>query len=141
MIADIKGDLPQGVVGPGFNDRFGDVFGNIYAFTSDGLTLRQLRDQVEDIRAKILTVPNVGKVDILGAQDEVVYLEFSTRKMAALGLDTRSIMAPCKPKTLSRRPACSRLGRSALAGASAASLRPRQASRRSTCGSTTGFSL
>jgi multidrug efflux pump len=93
MIADIKGDLPQGVIGPGFNDRFGDVFGNIYAFTSDGLTLRQLRDQVEDIRAKILTVPNVGKVDILGAQDEVIYLEFSTRKIAALGLDSSSIMA------------------------------------------------
>jgi len=49
MIADIKGDFPQGVIGPGFNDRFGDVFGNIYAFTSDGLTQRQLRDRVEDI--------------------------------------------------------------------------------------------
>ncbi len=93
MIADIKGDFPQGVIGPGFNDRFGDVFGNIYAFTSDGLSQRQLRDQVEDVRAKILTVPNVGKVDILGAQDEVIYLEFSTRKIAALGLDVRSIMA------------------------------------------------
>jgi len=92
MIADIRGDFPQGVIGPGFNDRFGDVFGNIYAFTSDGLSQRQLRDQVEDIRAKILTVPNVGKVDILGAQDEVIYLEFSTRKIAALGLDVRSIM-------------------------------------------------
>jgi len=93
MIADIKGDFPQGVIGPGFNDRFGDVFGNIYAFTSDGLSQRQLRDLVEDVRAKILTVPNVGKVDILGAQDEVIYLEFSTRKIAALGLDVRSIMA------------------------------------------------
>jgi hypothetical protein len=57
MIADIKGDFPQGVIGPGFNDRFGDVFGNIYAFTSDGLSQRQLRDHVEDIRAKVLTVP------------------------------------------------------------------------------------
>ncbi len=93
MIADIKGEFPQGVIGPGFNDRFGDVFGNIYAFTSDGLSQRQLRDQVEDVRAKILTVPDVGKVDILGAQDEVIYLEFSTRKIAALGLDIRSIMA------------------------------------------------
>jgi len=93
MIADIKGDFPQGVIGPGFNDRFGDVFGNIYAFTSDGLTERELRDRVEDIRAKILTVPNVGKVDILGAQDEVIYLEFSTRKIAALGLDSRAIIA------------------------------------------------
>ncbi|WFU82493.1 efflux RND transporter permease subunit [Bradyrhizobium sp. CIAT3101] len=92
MIADIKGDFPQGVIGPGFNDRFGDVFGNIYAFTSDGLSQRQLRDEVEDIRAKVLTVPDVGKVDILGAQDEVIYLEFSTRKIAALGLDVHSIM-------------------------------------------------
>jgi len=70
MIADIKTTFPQGVIGPAYNDRFGDVFGNIYAFTSDGLSQRQLHDQVEDIRAKILTVPNVGKVDILGAQDE-----------------------------------------------------------------------
>jgi multidrug efflux pump subunit AcrB len=93
MIADIKGDFPDGVIGPGFNDRFGDVFGNIYAFTSDGLSLRQLRDRVEDVRARILTVPDVGKVDILGAQDEVIYLEFSTRKIAALGLDTHSIIA------------------------------------------------
>jgi multidrug efflux pump len=93
MIADIKGEFPQGVIGPGFNDRFGDVFGNIYAFTSDGLTQRQLRDEVEDVRAKVLTVPDVGKVDILGTQDEVIYLEFSTRKIAALGLDVRSIMA------------------------------------------------
>jgi multidrug efflux pump subunit AcrB len=93
MVADIKSDFPKGVIGPFFNDRFGDVFGNIYAFTSDGLSQRQLRDRVEDIRGKILTVPDVGKVDILGAQDEVIYLEFSTRKIAALGLDTRSIIA------------------------------------------------
>ncbi|WP_025032215.1 efflux RND transporter permease subunit [Bradyrhizobium sp. DOA9] len=92
MIADIKGDFPQGVIGPGFNDRFGDVFGNVYAFTSDGLSQRQLRDQVEDIRAKVLTVRDVGKVDILGAQDEVIYLEFSTRKIAALGLDIHAVM-------------------------------------------------
>ena len=93
MIADIKGDFPQGVVGPVFNDSFGDVFGNIYAFTGDGLTQRQLRDYVEDIRSKVLTVPDVGKVDILGAQNEVIYLEFSTRKIAALGLDIHSIIS------------------------------------------------
>ncbi|RJF70229.1 efflux RND transporter permease subunit [Rhodopseudomonas palustris] len=93
MVNDIKGDFPQGVLGPAFNDRFGDVFGNIYAFTSDGLTQRQLRDQVEDVRAKVLQVPNVGRVDIIGAQDEVIFLEFSPRKVAALGLDQRSIIA------------------------------------------------
>ncbi|MDR6670030.1 efflux RND transporter permease subunit [Rhizobium sp. 1399] len=92
MIGDIKGDFPSGVIGPFFNDRFGDVFGNIYAFTSDGLTQRQLRDLVEDARAKVLTVPNVGKVDIIGAQDEAIYLEFSTRKIAALGLNQQSVI-------------------------------------------------
>ena len=92
MIGDIKGDFPSGVVGPFFNDSFGDVYGNIYAFTSDGLTQRQLRDLVEDARAKVLTVPNVGKVDIIGAQDEAIYLEFSTRKIAALGLNQQSVI-------------------------------------------------
>ena len=92
MIADIKSDFPQGVVGPAFNDRFGDVFGNIYAFTSDGLTQRQLRDRVEEVRAKVLQVRDVGRVDIVGAQDEVIYLEFSTSKVAALGLDQRSVL-------------------------------------------------
>ncbi|UWU19185.1 efflux RND transporter permease subunit (plasmid) [Rhizobium sullae] len=92
MIGDIKGEFPSGVVGPFFNDRFGDVFGNIYAFTSDGLTQRQLRDLVEDARAKVLTVENVGKVDVIGAQDEAVYLEFSTRQIAALGIDRQSII-------------------------------------------------
>ena len=92
MIGDIKGDFPSGVQGPFFNDRFGDVFGNIFAFTSDGITQRQLRDLVEDARSKILTVPNVGKVDVIGAQNEVVFLEFSTRQIAALGIDRQSII-------------------------------------------------
>ncbi|MBB4192377.1 multidrug efflux pump subunit AcrB [Rhizobium aethiopicum] len=92
MIADIKGDFPSGVVGPFFNDRFGDVFGNIYAFTSDGLTQRQLRDLVENARSEVLTVPNVGKVDVIGAQDEAIYLEFSTRQIAALGIDQQSVI-------------------------------------------------
>ncbi|EJC83548.1 cation/multidrug efflux pump [Rhizobium leguminosarum bv. trifolii WSM2297] len=92
MIADIQGDFPTGVVGPFFNDRFGDVFGNIYAFTSDGLTQRQLRDLVENARSEVLTVPNVGKVDVIGAQDEAIYLEFSTRQIAALGIDQQSVI-------------------------------------------------
>jgi len=92
MIGDIKSDLPSGVVGPAFNDDFGDVFGNVFAFTADGLSQRQLRDYVEAARAKILTVPNVGKVDLVGTQDEVVYLEFSTRQLAALGLSQQQVV-------------------------------------------------
>lgn len=92
MISDIKGDFPTGVNGPFFNDRFGDVFGNIYAFTSDGLSQRQLRDLVEDARAEILKVDNVGKVDVIGAQDEVIYVEFSIRQIAALGIDQQAVI-------------------------------------------------
>ena len=92
MINDIKGEFPSGLVGPFFNDTFGDVYGNIYAFTSDGLTQRQLRDMVEDARAKLLMVPNVGKIEIIGAQDEAIYLEFSTRKVAALGIDRQAVI-------------------------------------------------
>ncbi|PZU88162.1 MAG: ACR family transporter [Chelatococcus sp.] len=92
MIADIKSQLPDGVVGPSFNDSFGDVYGNIYAFTADGFSQRQLRDYVEGIRAKILAVPNIGKVDVVGAQDEVIYLQFSTRQIAALGLTQQLVV-------------------------------------------------
>jgi multidrug efflux pump len=91
MIGDIQSTFPSGVQGPFFNDRFGDVYGNIYAFTADGLTERQLRDQVEFARSKALTVHNVGQVQILGARDEAVYLDFSTRKVAALGLDAQAV--------------------------------------------------
>jgi multidrug efflux pump len=93
MIADIQNTFPSGVVGPFFNDHFGDVYGNVYAFTSDGLTQRQLRDRVEYARSKVLTVPNIGQVQIIGAQDEAIYLDFSTRQIAALGLDQQAIAA------------------------------------------------
>lgn len=92
MIQDIQPTFPEGVQGPFFNDRFGDVYGNIYAFQSDGLTRREMRDIVEDVRARVLTVDNVGRVEILGAQDEVIYLEFSTREIAALGIDQQEII-------------------------------------------------
>ena len=92
MVGDIASTFPQGVRGPFFNDRFGDVYGNIYAFTADGLTERQLRDYVETVRDKVLQVPNVGRVDLVGTQDEVIYLEFSTQKLRAFGLDIQSIV-------------------------------------------------
>ncbi len=92
IIGDIKPQFPAGVIGPNFNDSFGDVFGNIFAFTSDGLSHRQLRDYVEDARAKLMTVPNVGKVELIGAQDERVYLEVSTQKLASLGLTEQLVV-------------------------------------------------
>ena len=93
MIADIQSEFPAGVYGPYFNDRFGDVFGNIYAFTAEGLTHRQLRDYVEAARTRVLAVENAGKVDLIGAQDEAIFLEFSPRELAAMGLDQSTVLA------------------------------------------------
>ena len=91
-VADIRGTLPQGVVGPYFNDEFGDVFGIIYAFTADGFTHRQLRDYVENIRTEILTVKNAAKAQLLGAQDQKFYLEFDNRQLAGLGVTRDQII-------------------------------------------------
>ncbi|PKH84089.1 ACR family transporter [Pseudomonas sp. Choline-02u-1] len=91
-IDDIRGQFPQGIQGPGFNDEFGDVYGSVYAFTADGLTMRQLRDYVEQARAEIRSVPGLGKVEMVGQQDETIYLNFSTRKLAALGIDQRQVV-------------------------------------------------
>ena len=91
-IGDIKGNFPPGVQGPGFNDEFGDVFGNVYAFTADGLTHRQLRDYVEDVRTQILKVPDIGKTLIMGTQGETISLDFSTRKLAGFGIDINALV-------------------------------------------------
>jgi len=101
-IGDIRGTLPAGVVGPFFNDDFGDTFGTIYAFTSDGFTFRQLRDEVEGIRARLLNLPDVSKIEVLGAQDEQIYIEFSTERMAGMRLDFRTIIAALQTQNIVR---------------------------------------
>jgi multidrug efflux pump subunit AcrB len=93
LVDDIRHELPRGVVGPAFDDQFGDVYGNIFALTGDSLSQRELRDFAEDARTQVLKIADVGKVDIVGAQDEVIYLEFSTRKIAALGIDRADVIA------------------------------------------------
>ena len=92
-VGDIRRTLPPGVVGPGFNDEFGDTFGIIYGFTADGFTHRELRDYVEKIRARLLRVADVSKIEVLGAQDERIIIEFSTEKLAGLGIDRASLIA------------------------------------------------
>ena len=92
-IGDIRPTLPAGVVGPGFNDDFGDTFGIIYGFTADGFSHRELRDYVEDVRSKLLSVPDVSKIEILGAQDERIFVEFNTQELASLGIDRSAVIA------------------------------------------------
>jgi multidrug efflux pump subunit AcrB len=92
-IGDMRHTLPAGVVGPGFNDEFGDTFGIIYGFTADGFTHRELRDYVEDVRSKLLHVRDVSKIEILGAQDEKIFVEFSMEELASLGIDRSALIA------------------------------------------------
>ncbi len=90
-IADMRSSLPAGTLGPFFNDEFGDVFGNLYAFTGDGFNYAELKDYVEAVRKEILGVPAVAKAEILGDQEEKIYVETSHRKLSTLGIDPLSI--------------------------------------------------
>jgi multidrug efflux pump len=91
-VGDIKQTLPQAVQGPIFNDEFGDTYALIFALTSDGFSHRELRDYAERVRAELLSVPDVAKIDLLGTQDEKIYLEFSTQQLAAMGLDISELI-------------------------------------------------
>ncbi|MDO5606100.1 MAG: efflux RND transporter permease subunit [Paracoccus sp. (in: a-proteobacteria)] len=93
MMSDIRGDFPQEFAGFQFNDNFGDVFGNIYAFTADGFSQRELRDRVESVRDQVQALPLTGKVELLGEQDEEIYLEYSPSRLAALGINHDQILA------------------------------------------------
>ena len=99
-IGDIRHTLPDGVVGPSFNDEFGDTYGIIYGFTADGFTHRELRDYVEDIRSRLLQVPDVSKIEVLGAQDEKIFVEFSTQQLAGLGIDRSALVSALRAQNL-----------------------------------------
>lgn len=90
-VEDIKYSLPSGVQGPYFNDEFGDTYALIYALSADGFSHRELKDLASELRADFLRVPDVAKVELIGQQDEKIYLEFSTRKVSALGLDVGAL--------------------------------------------------
>jgi multidrug efflux pump len=92
-VGDIRHTLPAGVIGPGFNDDFGDTYGLIYGFTALGFTHRELRDYVEEIRSRLLHISDVSSIEIIGAQDEQILVEFSTRQLAGLGIDRPALIA------------------------------------------------
>jgi multidrug efflux pump len=90
-VGDIKGDLPSGITGPMFNDEYGDVYSVVYMLTADGLTLADLKLRAEDIRQRLLRVPNVNKVDFIGDQAQKIFIEFSHAKLATLGITPQQI--------------------------------------------------
>ncbi len=90
-IGDIRGTLPTTIRGPYFNDEFGDVFGNIYALTGDGFDYAQLKAETDKIRAELLRVPSVAKVDLIGEQEQRIYVSLSNARLATLGLDVQTV--------------------------------------------------
>ena len=90
-VTDARGMLPQGVVGPFFNDEFGDTFGNIYAITGEGFDYAVLKDYAERIELELQRVPDVGKIELIGLQDEKVFIELSNTKLATLGVPLSAV--------------------------------------------------
>ena len=90
-IADIGMSLPPGTVGPFFNDEFGDTYSLLYAFSGNGYSYAELRTAADSARQQILRVKDVEKVDLIGVQDEKIYVEFSDKKLAEMGLDPATV--------------------------------------------------
>ena len=90
-IGDIRYTLPAGVVGPFFNDEFGDTYGNIYALTGDGFDYAQKKAYAERIQLALQRVPDVGKVELIGTQDEKIWVDVSNTKLATLGVPLSAV--------------------------------------------------
>ncbi|MBU0807820.1 MAG: efflux RND transporter permease subunit [Gammaproteobacteria bacterium] len=90
-VGDIRHTLPQGIQGPFYNDEFGTTFGNIYALTGEGFDYAVLKDYADRIQLQLQRVKDVGKVDLLGLQDEKVWIELSNTKLATLGLPLAAV--------------------------------------------------
>jgi multidrug efflux pump len=90
-IGDIRQNLPAGVQGPFFNDEFGTTFGNLYALTGEGFDYAVLKDYADRIQIQLQRIKDVGKVELLGLQDEKIWIELSNVKLATLGLPMQSV--------------------------------------------------
>ncbi|PHH42683.1 efflux RND transporter permease subunit [Pseudomonas putida] len=90
-VSDIRQTLPPDIQGPYFNDEFGTTFGNIYALTGDGFDYAVLKDYADRIQIQLQRVKDVGKVDLLGLQDEKIWVELSNVKLATLGLPLAAV--------------------------------------------------
>ena len=91
-IGDMRGNLPASVQGPFFNDEFGDVYGVIYALESDGFNYAEVKTFADDVRQRLLRVPDVAKVELFGVQDEKLFIEISQKRLAQLGLDFNQVL-------------------------------------------------
>ena len=90
-IGDIRQTFPAGIQGPFFNDEFGDTFVYLFALTGDGFDAGQLRQEAERISRELRQVADVKKIELVGVQDERIYVEISHAKLATLGIEPAAI--------------------------------------------------
>lgn len=86
-------DLPQGAQIPEVNDEFGDVFGSVYTLSGDGFTYAELKTVADELRDELLKEPDIAKVTIHGAQQEVIFVEYNNARLADIGLSPQQLSA------------------------------------------------
>lgn len=91
MVSDVWGTLPAGVVGPIINDRFDDVYGSIYAVTGEGFSYEEKRKYAEALRQRMLRIEDVQKVELLGVQEQTLYVEMDQNKLASFGMSPSDV--------------------------------------------------
>ncbi len=92
-VGDIRHTLPEGVVGPSFNDEFGDTYISLHAISGHGFGYPELKAVAKNARDVLLRVPGVAKVDLLGTQEERIFIEISSKLLAERGLSAADIQA------------------------------------------------
>ena len=92
-LGDIAGSLPAGLLPLAFDDEFGDTYSLLYALTGDGFSLPELKHVAEDVRERLVGLPGVGKVALVGQQQEQLAVEVSYRKLAELGVTLDDVLA------------------------------------------------
>ncbi|HHP0373725.1 efflux RND transporter permease subunit [Acinetobacter baumannii] len=90
-VNDIRHELPSGVQGPFFNDEFGDTFGNIYVLTSKDFDYALLKEYADRLQLQLQRVKDVGKVELIGLQDQKIWIEISNTKAVQLGIPVSAI--------------------------------------------------
>ncbi len=97
---DARTTLPDGIDGPYVDDDFGDVFGIMIAMTGDGFSQAELDDYAKKVRKDLLLIENVARVNLMGDQEERIFVEFSNARLAELGLSPSQLADVLKTENI-----------------------------------------
>jgi multidrug efflux pump len=98
LVSDGKTDLPSDLYGPYFNDHFDDVFGNIYAVTSDSYSYEDMRKVASNLKDQFVLIPDVKKVELVGVQPERIYIQVANAKLSQLGMSIETLASSFSPR-------------------------------------------